>query len=318
MERMELRHLRYFIALAEELHFGRAAQRLAISQPPLSVAIRQLEEQLGARLFERSSKEVRLTTAGAHLLPRARTLLEESRQMAADVRGVALGQAGRLRMGFVASSIYRGLPQAILDFQQRLPQVRLDITELNTSEQVTAVSADRLDFGLIHESHLPGNLTSTTLGKEPFLCCLPASHPLAARPSIDLRWLEGEQLVLFSRNASPLYHEQVLGLCRSAGFEPDHLHEVRHWLTVVALVSRGVGVALVPYAMRRTRLPHTRFLPLKGRHPPSTTLAIWRHGPAQPLIQALLDALRQALARIAADEAARHASDPAPPEASNP
>lgn len=295
---MELRHLRYFIALAEELHFGRAAQRLAISQPPLSVAIRQLEDQIGARLFERSSKEVRLTTAGAHLLPRARLLLEESRQMTADVRGVARGQAGHLRVGFVASSIYRGLPQAILDFQKRLPQVRLDITELNSSEQVTAVSAGRLDLGVIHESHLPGNLSSVVLGKEPFLCCLPAEHPLAARQRIDLKSLEGERLVLFSRSASPAYHEQVLGLCRGAGFEPEHLHEVRHWLTVVALVSRGVGVALVPYAMHRTRLPQARFLPLEGRHPPSTSLAIWRKGPDNPLIDRLVDSLRNALADI--------------------
>ncbi|RMX04284.1 LysR family transcriptional regulator [Corticibacter populi] len=297
---MELRHLRYFIALAEELHFGRAAQRLAISQPPLSVAIRQLEEDMGARLFERNSKEVRLTAAGEHLLPRAHQLLADTKEIAAEVRGVAQGQGGHLRVGFVASSIYRGLPQALQQFQRQHPQVRLDITELNTSEQVTAISAGRLDFGLVHGSHLPGNLHSSLLVKEPFLCCLPAGHPLARQDPIDLRSLEGERLILFSRSASPLYHEQVLGLLRSAGVEPEHLHEVRHWLTVVALVSRGLGVALVPYAMRRTRLPGTVFLPLAGRHPPSATLAIWRKGPANPLIEVLLDAIRSALQQLEA------------------
>jgi len=169
---MELRLLRYFITLAQELHFGRAAQRLAISQPPLSVAIKQLEEQLGTQLFERSSKAVRLTPAGEHLLPRAQQLLDQSQQLLSEVRGVANGQVGQLRVGFVASSIYRGLPQALLEMQAKLPQVQLEITELNTSEQVTAVSSGRLDVGLIHGHPLPSNLQSRELNKEPFLCCM--------------------------------------------------------------------------------------------------------------------------------------------------
>ncbi|THU05035.1 LysR family transcriptional regulator [Lampropedia puyangensis] len=295
---MDLRLLRYFIALAEEVHFGRAAQRLAISQPPLSVAIRQLEQALNAQLFMRSSKEVRLTPAGEHLLPRARQLLEDSRQLAAQVHNVAIGQGGHLRVGFVASSIYRGLPQAILRFQASLPKVQLDITELNTSEQVTAVSAGRLDMGLIHASPLPSNLQSCVLEKESFVCCLPVTHSLSQHPSIDLANLAGEQLILFSRQASPAYHEQVLGLLRGSGVEPAHVHEVRHWLTVVALVSRGIGVALVPHAMSRTRLPGTVFRPLVGRHPLSTSLAIWRKGPPNALIASFTHALQAELGHL--------------------
>ncbi|MDH5856042.1 LysR family transcriptional regulator [Lampropedia aestuarii] len=309
---MELRQLRYFTILAQELHFGRAAQRLAISQPPLSVAIKQLEEELGAQLFERNSKEVRITPAGEHLLPRALQLLEQSQQLAGEVQGVAKGQFGHLRIGFVASSIYRGLPQALLEMQAKLPQVQLEISELNTSEQVTAVSAGRLDLGLIHGQPLPSNLSSRELQREPFVCCMSNQHRLAKQSTLELGQLEGETLLLFSRQASPAYHEQILGLLRNAKVEPQHVHEVRHWLTVVALASKGIGVALVPAAMQRTKLPGTVFLPLAGKHPASTTLAIWRKAPANPVKRLFLQCLGNALRTMEEAESKSPAAWPPP------
>lgn len=147
---MELRHLRYFSALADELHFGRAAQRLAISQPPLSVAIRQLEDAVGARLFERNSKEVRLTPAGLALRESARRLLRQVDEMALQARDIAAGTSGRLRVGFVGSMLYRGLPQALRAFQTSHPRVRVSLSEMNSAEQVMELLHDRLDLGFVH------------------------------------------------------------------------------------------------------------------------------------------------------------------------
>src|SRR5256885_186761 len=147
---MELRQLRYFLVLAEELHFSRAAQRLSISQPPLSVAIRQLEEELGAQLFERTSKEVRLTAAGKHLRVQAQDIMEQAQRVRQDMRAIADGVQGRIRLGFVGSAIYRGLPEALESFRARHPLVRIDMLELNSAEQIAGLQQERLDLGLLH------------------------------------------------------------------------------------------------------------------------------------------------------------------------
>jgi DNA-binding transcriptional LysR family regulator len=143
---MELRQLRYFLVLAEELHFSRAAQRLAISQPPLSVAIRQLEEELGTQLFERTSKEVRLTAAGKHLRGQAQDIMEQAQRVRQDMRAIAEGMQGSIRLGFVGSAIYRGLPEALESFRSQHPKVRIDMLELNSAEQIAALQQERLTW----------------------------------------------------------------------------------------------------------------------------------------------------------------------------
>ena len=251
---MELRHLRYFSVLAEELHFGRAARRLSISQPPLSVAIRQLEESVGARLFERNSKEVRLTQAGEALRISARRLLQQAEEAALEARDVAAGSAGRLRIGFVGAMLYRGLPQALRAFQAKHPAVRVTLSELNSGVQISELLHDRLDLGFVHASRMPPELQHRLLLSEPFVCCLPAGHALARKRVLAPADLRGQPFVLFSREASPDYHERILSICADAGFLPEVRHEVRHWLAVVSLVSQGMGVALVPQAMRHSAL----------------------------------------------------------------
>jgi DNA-binding transcriptional LysR family regulator len=206
---MELRQLRYFLVLAEELHFSRAAQRLAISQPPLSVAIRQLEEELGTQLFERTSKEVRLTAAGKHLRGRQ------------DMRAIAEGMQGSIRLGFVGSAIYRGLPEALESFRSQHPKVRIDMLELNSAEQIAALQQERLDLGLLHATRPAAGLQSHTLVSEPFMACLPDSHALAGLRSLQVRQLAGERMVLFSRQVSPDYHQQIWQICQREGFTPE-------------------------------------------------------------------------------------------------
>lgn len=289
---MELRHLRYFLALAEELHFGRAAQRLAISQPPLSVAIRQLEEQIGARLFERSSKAVRLTPAGQSLCESARDVLARAQEAAAQAHDVAAGLAGRLRIGFVGAMLYRGLPQALCVFQAQHPAVRVSLAELNSRDQVLELLHGRLDLGFIHTSRMPDELRYSLLLREPFVCCLPSRHPLARKRALSVSDLRAEPFVLFSRETSPDYYQHILSICAAAGFQPEVRHEVRHWLAVVSLVSQGLGVALVPEAMRRAALRGAVFRSLEGRSEFSEAYGVWRAGPRNVLVQRLLEEMR--------------------------
>ena len=297
---MELRHLRYFVVLAEELHFGRAARRLAISQPPLSVAIRQLEESVGAQLFERNSKAVRLTAAGQTLELSARTLLRDAEEAATEARQVAQGSAGRLRIGFVGAMLYRGLPQALTRFQAAHPAVRVSLVELNSGEQMTELLQDRMDVGFVHTGRVPAELQARLLVSEPFVACLPAAHRLARKRAVALADLRGEPFVLFSRSASPDYHARILAICAKAGFWPEVRQEVRHWLAVVSMVSQGLGVALVPDAMRHSALKGAVFRPLEEATPPSEAYGVWPAGSPNVLVPRLLDAVLRSLGPRAA------------------
>ncbi len=292
---MELRQLRYFVVLAEELHFGRAARRLAISQPPLSVAIRQLETSVGAQLFERSSKLVRLTAAGQTLQASANTLLRDVEEAATQARHVAQGSAGRLRIGFVGAMLYRGLPQALQRFQSSHPAVRLTLTELNSGEQMAELLHDRLDVGFVHTGRVPKELQSRLMVSEPFVACLPGGHPMVGKRKIALASLRDESFVLFSRGASPDYYARILSICSDAGFWPEVRQEVRHWLAVVSLVSQGMGVALVPEAMRHCALPGAVFRPLKELTTPSEAYGVWPTASHNVLVGRLLNEMEKRL-----------------------
>ena len=296
---MELRHLRYFSVLADELHFGRAAQRLAISQPPLSVAIRQLEEAVGTRLFDRNSKTVRLTPAGQALRASARRLLRQAEEAALEARDVAAGSAGLLRIGFVGAMLYRGLPQALRAFQAQHPAVRISLAELNSGEQVTELLHDRLDLGFMHTARMPRDLSCRLLLTEPFVACLPSGHALARKRVLAPTDLREQPFVLFARASSPDYHERILSICAQAGFLPEVRHEVRHWLAVVSLVAQGLGVALVPQAMQRSALRGAVFRPLEGVTAQSEAYGVWRPGPQNVLVEGLLAEVARGLDIVA-------------------
>ena len=295
---IETRLLRYFVALAEELHFGRAAMRLSISQPPLSVAIKQLEDQVQAQLFERNSKEVRLTAAGEHLLPRARQILTLTSQAAQETTDVARGVRGHLRVGFVGSSLYRGVPQALEAFQKLHPQVRVDMLELNSAEQLQELQQARLDLGLVHSVQPPEDIASLKLMDEAFMACLPDQHPLAQQEVINLAELKNERLILFLSQVSPVYHQRIYQMCQTHGFAPEIRHEVRHWLSVLSLVSLGQGVAIAPASLQRVGMPRVAFRPLTGEQPVSELLAVWRRTPENPLVQSLLNCLTETAVQL--------------------
>lgn len=257
---IELRHLRHFIALAEELHFGRAAKRCHISQPPFSVSIQQLEQQLGFALVERSPQGVRLTVAGAAFYDEAVKALAQVAQALEVATRVNGGMQGMLKVGFMASMLPRGLKEVVNAFESEYPQVELQLVELSSAEQIIALQRRQIHYGFLHVGVLPGVVRSQELLHEPFVLCLPENHPRARITRAELTDFRNESFILFARAYSPTYYDQVVSICLEAGFHPKVKHEVRHWLTVMACVSMGMGVSLVPAGLARTGLQGLRFI----------------------------------------------------------
>ncbi|AMO24843.1 LysR substrate-binding domain-containing protein [Ramlibacter solisilvae] len=279
---MEFRHLRCFLVLAKELHFGRAAQRLAMSQPPLSVAIQQLEEAVGTRLFERDSKRVKLTAAGEAFRVQAQALVTRAEEAKVHAREVAAGALGRVRIGFVGSMLFRGLPSWLHRFQAEHARIEIELRELNSQEQIEALMHDQLDVGFLQTDKLPAALQSIPVGSEPFVCCLPEGHPAARKRQVPLALLSEDPFVLFSRQVSPDSYASIIDMCRAAGFYPRVRHEVRHWLSVLAVVSQGMGVSVVPAPLRTTGMAGAVFRPLAGGGRQSDVFCAWMPEMDQP------------------------------------
>jgi DNA-binding transcriptional LysR family regulator len=289
---MEFRHLRYFLVLAEEMHFGRAAQRLAITQPPLSLNIQQLEASVGAQLFTRNSRGVQLTAAGQAFVPAARALLDQAGLAAREAREVSQGMLGSLQIGFAGTVLYRGLPQILKGFSVDHPKLRLVLRELSSSDQLIDLMHERLDIGFVHTTRVPVGFSQILVSSQPFVACLPAGHALAKRKRLSLARLQGEPFAVVSRAVSPDYHERILGLCADAGFSPEIRFELRHWLSVVSIVSQGLGCALVPAALQQAGLPGAVFVPLDVDTPPYVTHCLWKTDRDQAALGAFLGAVR--------------------------
>ncbi|QRR35491.1 LysR family transcriptional regulator [Hydrogenophaga sp. YM1] len=289
---MEFRHLRCFLALAEELHFGRAAARLAMTQPPLSLNIQQLEASVGAPLFVRNSRGVALTPAGQAFVPRARALLEAAGAAAREAREVAQGVSGQLRVGFAGTVLYRGLPQILRGFAQRHPRLKLVLREMSSSDQLIDLQHQRLEAGFVHTTRVPPGCSQVLVSRQAFVACVPAGHALARKRRLAPAALAGQPFVAISRAVSPDYHDRLLALCADHGFEPDVRFELRHWLSVVSVVAQGLGVSLVPAALQQAGLPGAAFVPLQGDSPPYETHCLWRDGDESAALAAFLDVVR--------------------------
>lgn len=260
---MELRHLRYFVAVAEELHFGRAAERLHIAQPPLSQQIKQLEEELGAVLLNRTTRRVELTLAGAGYLEDARAILASVEQANADVRLIADGRAGWLRIGFVGSATYKYLPQVTRALTTELPRVELDVTsEMLTPAQIEALIEGTIDIGLLRPPVRATELSVEIVHSEPLVAVLADGHPRASGKSVRLSDLADETFITYPSQRRSVVYDAVFDACHSAGFAPSHTVEVAETSTLVAFVAAGVGVALVPESVRYLGVNGASFLKL--------------------------------------------------------
>ncbi|KVD76012.1 LysR family transcriptional regulator [Burkholderia ubonensis] len=297
---MELKQLRYFVAVADELHFGRAAKRLFISQPALSFDIRKFEDALGVQLFARTSKSVALTNAGEVLLGEARRLLLQAAEAERLTVRSASGYAGRLRVGFVHSMLYRGLPDAVRRFEADHPGVEIVLSEMNTQAQVQAIQRGQIDLGYAHWGHFPPEVDSTPIHAEPFVCCLPAGHPLARRRQVALAALADEPFILFPRDAAPHYHDLIIAQCVNAGFSPLIRHEARLWQTILSTIEFGMGVALVPRVLQQVKSDRLAFRPLKDAPLESRTLELKRSGSAEPVALRFAEYLRASIEALPA------------------
>jgi DNA-binding transcriptional LysR family regulator len=288
MAEPSLRTLRYFEALAQDLHFARAADRLHISQPSLSQQIQRLEDVLGARLFERSKRSVRLTDAGRALVPEARQILVQEDRMRARVLRVAAGQAGELRVGFVASGAYDLLPAIIRRFRARRPDVHLEVDECALRVPVDQLEAGTLDVAIVRGPLVHPTLRVERLLREPLCAVLPSDHPLARRARFSLAALAGEPFALFPRERAPAFHDAIVTCCRDAGFVPRIVHEAADWQVLVSLVAAGMAVTLAPVSVRQLPRAGVAYRPLRPPRAIAELDLVCAPARASPLVEAFV------------------------------
>jgi DNA-binding transcriptional LysR family regulator len=283
---IELRLWRQFVVLAEELHFGRAAARLHMTQPPLTQAIQGLERAIGVPLFTRTRRSVALSPAGTALLPQARRLLAAAEALPSVAQAAAAGLAGQLRLAFVSSIAYGPLPDWLRSFRQAHPDVLLQLREATLDVQLAAFDADEIDAGFV--LHAPGaappGFAAWTALSEPLVMVLPESHAAASRRSLRLDHLATESLVIFPRQIAPSLFDAVLTAYRSQGATPQIAQEAIQMQTIVNLVSAGMGVAWVPASMTRLQRPGVVYRPVPGAALQCETSLIWRE-PPPPVVE---------------------------------
>jgi DNA-binding transcriptional LysR family regulator len=279
MNTPELRQLRHFIAVAEQLHFGRAAAALHMSQPPLSRSIRDLEARVGALLLARTRRRVELTPEGARFLDEAKRVLVQLERAVLDVRSMAAGDGGRLRLGFVSLADYGVLPGLLKAYKAARPGVALALREMLSPDQAVALAAGELDFGLLLPPVGGAELEHVVVQRERFVAALPARHRLArARGRIAVRELAAESFVMVPRAIAPGLHDIVAALTARAGFAPRIAQEAIQMQTVVSLVSSGLGVALVPASVANLGRRGVAYREIADAHPRLDLWLAWRRG----------------------------------------
>lgn len=273
---IELRHLRYFIAVAEELHFGHAAARLNISQPPLSQQIQILEQQIGARLFARTNRSVSLTEAGKQFLADSRQILSQVDDAAARAARLHHGETGELHIGFTSSAPFiKAVSDTLSTFRRRYPDVHIQTRETNTREQIVPLNEGALDLGLMRNTQLPETLVWERVLREPLLAMVPRDHPLASQPGVSLRELAREPFVFFDPHVGTGLYDDILGLMRRYGLTPVIAQEVGEAMTIIGLVAAGLGVSILPASFRRVQLSEMCWLPIEERDAVSEMWLVW-------------------------------------------
>jgi DNA-binding transcriptional LysR family regulator len=283
---IELRHLRYFVAVAEELHFGRAALRLHLAQPPLSQQIRKLEEILGYTLFARTSRSVRLTSAGEVFLDRARRTLRNVQEDLDEARSIGRGEVGFLRVGFIGSSMLTPLPAMLGQYRRQYPKVHLQLSENFTSSLIQSLSKNTLDAGFLRDGDPTDELIIEPLFSEPFVAVLPSNHPIAKRKTISPANLRDEPFVFFTPTAGALAFRKTISLCEEHGFRPRVVQEAPQWLTILRLVGAGLGVSIAPACVAQIATPDIVCLPLRGAKVQSNIEIAYRTGDDRAIVRA--------------------------------
>lgn len=292
---MEMRHLRYFIAVAEELHFSRAAERLHMAQPPLSQQIQQLETELGVELFHRKTKrQVQLTAAGQVFLQEAYRLLAQLEQAIERTQRTGRGEIGQLRIGFISSVTYDVLPAILREFRAQFPEVELVLQELTTTEQEQALLHHRIQVGFVHPPLTDESLSWECIQRQPLVVALPETHLLAQQEQLSVRSLSKESFILFPRYLSAGLYDQILSLCQQQGnFTPKVAQEAIQMQTIIGLVSAGMGIAIVPFSFQNLRRSGVVYRAVEEETPLVEVAVARRKEEEIPVLREFLQVARQ-------------------------
>jgi DNA-binding transcriptional LysR family regulator len=283
-----VRHLWLFLAVAEEKHFGRAAQRLGMSQPPLTEQIQVLEQSLKVRLFERSRRGTQLTAAGAAILPAVRKFADQMERLELAVQEALAGHAGLLTIGAISAAMLDVLPPVLERLKAQRPGLSVSVREIDSADAVPALESGDIDLAFARlEGELGATIRVLPLAEDRIGVALPRTHPLAASTRVRLGALAEEQMVMFSRHVSPVYFDSLVAACQASGFSPRILHEVRSVASQLAFVGCGQGIALVPSALKKAAPENVVIRPLKEDLTVATAMA-WNTSRAEPLVEEIV------------------------------
>lgn len=295
---MELRQIEYFIVVAEELHFGRAAIRLQMTQPPLSQQILQLERELGVKLLKRSKRHVELTSAGNIFLQEARSILTNLEKAKTAALMAHNGMLGRLELGFVGSALFDVLPNIIRTFQEQFPQVDLVLHEMPTPVQIKAFHNNSIDIGFVRTPVVDSLLSLLPVHQETCIAVVPKLHPLAQRASISISELSTERFILVERDIWPSWYDDIISKCHDAGFSPLIRQCVKEIHTVVGLVGAGLGISIVPKSTANIQAQDVMYLDIKGESPQVEMCIAWRRDNNSILVKQFLNTVTEHLGSI--------------------
>jgi DNA-binding transcriptional LysR family regulator len=286
---MELRHLRYFIAVAEELHFSKAAERLHIAQPPLSQQIQQLEAQLGVELFHRKTKrQVQLTEAGQVFLQEAYQLLAQLQKAIELTQKIGRGEKGQLRIGFTSLVTYNLLPLILRQFREQFSEVELILQELTTTEQERSLQESRIHIGFAHPPLEDNTLNQKCIQQEALIVALAETHPLAERENISVSSLVNENFIMFPRHLGSGLYDQIVSLCQQGNFSPKVTQEAIQMQTIIGLVSAGMGIAIVPSSLQNLQRNGVVYRSFEEKTPLVETAIVWREEDITPVLRKFL------------------------------
>jgi DNA-binding transcriptional LysR family regulator len=307
-QEIEFRHLRYFLAVAETLHFSKAAAQLGMAQPPLSQQIRSLERIIGYALFDRTTRGVRLTKVGEYFRERARNTVTKMQDDIEMARRLGSGQEGVLTVGFSGSVMLTTLPKAIERYRRLHPRVELRLRELVTAEQMPSLLDGTLDLGFLRDGEPRAGLSIESIHRERFIAVLPARHKLAGSATIRPGDLRNESFVLFARRMGPLAFDRTVACCEAEGFRPNVVQEAPQWPTVVRLVAAGSGISLAPACVANFAMPGVVYRKMRSRHWTSIDIGL-KPSLGNPAVEAFLSIVRREFSKKGAGSAPRRAGE---------
>ena len=284
-----LRHYKYFLAVAEELHFKKAADKLFISQPGLSKQIKEMEEALGFKLFERNNRNVVLTAAGKYLKEEITLLLNDNERILRHAQHIATGNEGEIHLGYVGSAMQTIIPKLLIRFRKKYPSIHFSLQEMDNNRQINDLLGNKIDIGFVRLNEVPKALSLRPVFDETFSLVLPKNHALNSRNFTSLNQLKAEQFIFFEKAYSPSYHEKVMSMFEDCGFSPTVSHTSVHATTIYRLVENSFGVAIVPSSLKLGYNMNIKFIELKNVPQRAVLSLAWNKENRNPMLGHFLD-----------------------------